>query len=373
MTQKRWAYLGWLGITLTCIVYAPMASEYMFRFYNFANMQLWDRLYAMIVGKQQALGAGSVFAEQHDVYMQSRLPLLVHTSLGGIIILIAASQFSRGLRQRYLKVHRWAGRVLVVLATISMLTAIMYLVRTGPVGTFSGPPFYAQLWALALGTLASVWAGFLAIRLREINLHQCLMAYAFALLLTAPLLRLLWLGFGLAWPDVTQDFLNVAGGTTLGLLAPGGAIVASRVLDSRTQVPIGHRPMPGIGLEVFIGTLALVAAAWLVIHYQNQIGKVDRLLMTLILAFSAVLATFSMLAMSARQQGKVLATEEWRIHSLALLCCLPLYAVMWAAYAVFFTPVESFYSAALTSPAAAMSAGFFLVLWRRWQPASVAG
>ncbi|MGQ0622948.1 MAG: DUF2306 domain-containing protein [Panacagrimonas sp.] len=370
MTQQRWAYTGWLGITLICVFYAPMASEYIFRFYDFGSLRLWDRFYAMVVGEGQALGPGSAVVEQHDVYMQSRLPLLVHTGLGGILILLGAFQFSRGVRQRYPKAHRWAGRILVGLATISMFTAITYLIRTGPAGTFSGPAFHAQLWALAIGTLASVWAGFVAIRRREIELHQCLMAYAFALLLTAPLLRVLWLVLGLMWPDVTQEFLNVAGGTILGLLAPGGAIVASRVLDSRAQTPTTGRPMPETWLEVSIGVLALLSAAWLAIRFQKQIGEMDRLVITVILSIGAGIGMLSVMKIRARQQGKVLAAEEWRIHALALQGCLPLYALMWAAYAVWFTPEASFYSAALTAPALAMSAGFFLVLWRRWEPKS---
>lgn len=365
MTQQRWSQFGWLGITLICVIYAPMASEYMLRFFDLAGLQWWDRLYAAIVGEQQALGPGSVFFEQRDAYLHSRLPLLVHTSLGGVILLLAASQFAGGFRQRHLAVHRWIGRALLGLTTIAMLSAMIYLLRTGPAATFSGPAFHIQLWALSVGTIAAIWAGFIAIRRHEIDLHRCLMAYAFALLLTAPLLRVLWLVLGLMWPDVTQEYLNIASGAILGLLAPGGAIVASRVLDSRVRTATGHRPMPGRVLEGSIGVLALMSLALLAIRYQDHVGKVDRLLMTLLLSYGLLVTALSGLAVTARQKGLALAAEEWRIHHLAALGCLPLYALMWSGYALMFTEAEAFYAAALTAPAAALTAGLVLVIWRR--------
>ena len=371
MNNNIGRFSGWLIITLICVAYAPVAGEYMLRFFDVPSLELWDRFYALVVGEQQALGAGSVRVVQHGVYEASRWPMLVHTALGGLVILLVASQFARPLRQRFPGVHRRVGRLVMPMGTVSMLAAGVYLVKTGPQATFSGPAFYAQLWALTVFTLVALWLGFVAIRRREILLHQCLMIYAFALLLTAPLLRVGWLGLGLIWPDVTQEYLNVAAGIILGFVAPGGAVVVAMLTALRRPLSgVPHSALQdqaGSRAAWLSGLLSLVSLCLLAVFYQRYLGHADRILTTAMMTGALTFATFGVLALVARRRGLVLEAQEWRIHSNAVLASLPLGIGLWSMFVAFFTPPQAFYAMTLTAPAVAISSGFALVLWRRWR------
>ncbi|WP_372779887.1 DUF2306 domain-containing protein [Litorivivens sp.] len=362
-------FLGWLILALVCMIYAPVAAEYMLRFFDVPSLELWDRLYASVVGNQQALGPGSVRVVQHDVYTESRWAMLIHTVLGSVVLLLVASQFVRPLRQHYPAVHRWVGRSVIALGTVSMVAAACYLVKTGAQATFSGPAFYAQLWALTIFTLVALWMGFVAILLREIQLHQCLMIYAFALFLTAPLLRVAWLGLGLIWPDVTQEYLNVAAGIILGFLAPGGAAVAgmSTALTSGNPARKPTLFLPGLGFELTAGLVAIVSGGVLYQLHTLYIGPVDRILITATVTATLVLAIFAARVLTSYRRGDLQAAEEWRIHTVAVLGSLPIGLLLWGGYAVFFTPAHAFYAMTLTGPAVSISSGYGFVLWRRWQ------
>ncbi|MBH9879409.1 DUF2306 domain-containing protein, partial [Clostridioides difficile] len=91
-------------------------------------------------------------------------------------------------------VHRWVGRAYLAFMSVSMLTAIIFLVAAPYVGHFIGRAFDLQLWALALGTLGSAWYALYAIRNRDMTTHRAWMTYSIALMMTAPLLRVLWIG-----------------------------------------------------------------------------------------------------------------------------------------------------------------------------------
>jgi len=110
--------------------------------------------------------------------------------------------------------------------TISMVTALIFLYATPPAEHFIGPAFETQLRALAVGTLASAWYAVYAIRNRDVISHRAWMTYSIAFMLTAPLLRFIWIGIQPLVPQ--HDLLtNIGvGSLILGVVAPGGAAVA---------------------------------------------------------------------------------------------------------------------------------------------------
>ncbi len=61
-------------------------------------------------------------------------------------------------------------------------------------------------------------------------MHRVSMVYAFALLRTAPFLRLLYLVLGAVWPDSTQEVTNLAGAAILGVWTPLAVALASRTM-----------------------------------------------------------------------------------------------------------------------------------------------
>lgn len=363
MTKQRLSSLGWLATATVVLLYVPMAAEYMLRWFG-GGPQLWEHAYAGVVGDQHASGAGSIIQEQGAAYGSHRWVLLMHTALGAVAIALSVFQISARSRRR-LVVHRWAGRVQVALVLVSMPAAMAFLVLVGPDGTFDGPAFHLQLWALAIGTLGGTLLGLAAIRGGQQPMHRVFMVYAFALLCTAPFLRLLYLVLGAAWPSSTQEVTNLAGGAILGVWTPLGVILASRTM------PVSSRrdhltPLPGRRLDRQLTTLAALTAFGLGAAYLRAFDGVDRITLTGLVAYLLGLAV------TARNQGRSegIAAEEWRIHHLAMLAALPVTAVLWGLYAAAFTADEAFYGALLTGPPLALTGGVFLAVWRRRLPSA---
>ncbi|RJS45008.1 DUF2306 domain-containing protein [Nocardioides cavernaquae] len=364
--QKRLATIGWFAVAATVLLYAPMAAEFMARFFG-GGPQLWDHAFTAVVGSDRATGPGSIHFEQHDVYERYRWVLLTHTALAAIAISLAVFQFTARSRVR-LGVHRWIGRAQVTLTLVAMGGAMTYLVVVGPHRTYDGPAFYLQLWALAIATALATALGWLAIRRGHQASHRILMAFAFALLCTAPFLRVLYMLFGLAWPDASQEVTNLAGGAVEAVWAPMAAVLASRMVPAaRKREHLA--PLPGRWLDRVALGLGAVGLTALVAAYVDVFDGVDRVTITAAVAIGlGILLT----QLNLRAASDPVAHEEWRIHAVGMLAGIPTTLALWGSYTLVFTTEESFYGALLTGPAVPLSLGLLLIAWRRRRPARIA-
>ncbi|WP_182376752.1 DUF2306 domain-containing protein [Nocardioides sp. WS12] len=362
--RKRASLLGWGAITALAVLYGPMAIEYMWRFFNPDAPQLWNHTFGAIVDHDEVYGPGSIHAEKAVDYSENRYVLLLHTSAGGIAIVLFAAQFSARVR-RNLARHRAIGRSAIAIALIGMVGAMGYLLAVGPEGIFDGPGFYLQLWALALGTTIGVTLGLAAAVKRQIAMHQALMAYAFALLLTAPLLRVGYLLLGNLWPETTQLETNLAGAAFLATWAPLGAFLAARALDTRQRRTSAIGPLPGRALDIGVLAAAVVATAVLAGRYAAAFDGLDRVTTTGLIGAAAGIAIAVTNHVAARRAGNSLAAEEWRVIGLSLLAGAPTGVVLWALYDLPFTTYDAYVGMLLTAPALALSVGFLVVVWRR--------
>ena len=175
-------------------LYLPLALNYTWPLFGTGVPRWQDDVNTAINGRGYALGDGSVDAVRHQAYAEHRVVLLVHTTLGALALTLAMFQFSARIRERWPAVHRWNGRSYLALMTVSMLTALIFLYVTPPARHFIGPAFETQLRGLAVGTLASAWYALYAIRKRDMVSHRAWMTYSIAFMLTAPLLRFIWIG-----------------------------------------------------------------------------------------------------------------------------------------------------------------------------------
>ena len=352
---------------MICVVYGPMAIEYTWRLFDPDAPQLWNRTFSAAVGHDQALGAGSIHADKQQEYVDNRVTMLLHTSVGGLAIVIFAAQFSARFR-RNLRRHRILGRVGAGLALTGMVFAAAYLLAVGPAGTFDGPAFYVQLWALAGGTAEATVLGLWAAVRRQIAMHQSLMSLAFALLLTAPLLRVEYLLLGLAWPDATQLETNPAGAAVLATWAPLGAILASRSLAGSDRRRSALRPLPGPALELAVGAIALGSVPVLVSLHAAAFDGVSRITTTGLAALAVGWALIVINRVASHRAGRAVAAEEWRIHSLTTTLSLPTLLAYWLVLDVPFSRAESFYGALLVASATTLTLGLLVVIWRRRRP-----
>lgn len=101
----------------------------------------------------------------------------LHALLGGIFLTLAPLQFSSRIRNRYLRFHRWSGRVLVLVALPVGLSGLL-LAALFPYGGLAAAS--AAFVAGALFLVALIRA-FIAIRRRDVARHRKWMIRMFSI------------------------------------------------------------------------------------------------------------------------------------------------------------------------------------------------
>ena len=113
----------------------------------------------------------------------------IHVISGGIYLLLAPFQFVAGIRTRWIKYHRYAGRALVIIGVFVGLSAVFIAI----VIPFSGwiesviNGFFGVLFLVALVK------SFLMVRSKNIDLHREWMIRAFAIGLGIATMRLIFI------------------------------------------------------------------------------------------------------------------------------------------------------------------------------------
>ncbi len=110
-----------------------------------------------------------------------------HISFGGIALLTGWSQFIKKLRAKRLNLHRNLGKVYVVSALISGLCGI-YL------GFFATGDIVPSIGFICLGViwLFTTLRAYVAVKKKDLSLHQGMMVYSYAACFAAVTLRI-WL------------------------------------------------------------------------------------------------------------------------------------------------------------------------------------
>ncbi len=121
------------------------------------------------------------------------IAFVLHTSFGGLALLIGPWQFISPLRGRCPGLHRWLGRAYVAACLISGLTAYSVALHT-----FAGPIAATGFLAMATAWNFTTSMGLAQIRRRQYLAHRQWMIRSYGLALSAVLLRLyllipLWL------------------------------------------------------------------------------------------------------------------------------------------------------------------------------------
>lgn len=296
---------------IVAALYLPLAVNYTWPLFGSGAPRWQDDVNTTINGAGYALGDGSVDAVRHAAYAQYRVVLVVHTTLGALALILAMFQFSARIRQRRPAVHRWTGRAYLTLMTISMLTALIFLYLTPPAEHFIGPAFETQLRGLAVGTLASAWYAVYAIRKRDMVTHRAWMTYSIAFMLTAPLLRFIWIGIQPLIPQ--HDLLtNIGvGSLILGVVAPGGAAVAFMAAQQPRpdEVPT-TTPAWNYGAAVGLAAVGSLAYAGLTSRLPEPIPHSLVAFHLVPVWISVALAAASVIR--ARSRGNTARERQWR-------------------------------------------------------------
>ncbi|HKO96529.1 MAG TPA: DUF2306 domain-containing protein [Pyrinomonadaceae bacterium] len=148
------------------------------------------------------LAAGPPLAKRFAQYIT---PLLFHAGGGIVALSLGPWGFWNGLRNRYLRLHRWMGRIYLLAVLVGSIAGL-YLAATafGGLPTRIGFGMLGALWLIS-GVMA-----YLHIRRGNVQIHRQWMIRNYALTFSAVMLRL-WLPlfFSLGY-EFTEAYTTVA-------------------------------------------------------------------------------------------------------------------------------------------------------------------
>lgn len=314
-TQRRVAAIA---VAAVCVGYAPIAMTELWPYAHPGAPAFGEWLLSHVVSPRYVAEA---FATRIGPYGRSLAPMVVHSVLGGLLMVLGPIQVLSAVRRRT-RLHRATGVVFALTVYASMAGAALYLMRTAPRDAFSGPAFWIVLATILVGTVLSVTFGIFAAVGRFPDLHQRWMLLCYGFLMTAPLLRIEWGALPRLLPGLSMADINRVAIMHLGSVVAFGALAVSRTMDRRVTVSgvIGSWvPMPVLGVAHLAGAVAL---AWIIRSYLGWGADGLRLLLAYLVPYSATYVIMLARARRASREGRIWAREEWRLH-LAGLCLAP--------------------------------------------------
>ncbi|MEV6204252.1 DUF2306 domain-containing protein [Streptomyces sp. NPDC051771] len=323
-TSTRRGRVAVVALTAVCLAYAPIAFTELWPYARPGAPAVGEWLLARAVSPEFVADA---VRDRLGPYGRSLVPLIVHSVLGGLLMLLGPVQLLSAVRRR-IRLHRALGVVFAATVYVSMAGAAVYLVRTPPERAFSGAAFWIVLAVILVGTVGSVTFGILAAYQGFPDLHQRWLLLCYGFLMTAPLLRVEWSLLPAFYPGLSLQDVNRVAIMHLGALVSFGALLATRALDRRTSVPglTGTwAPGPVMVLAHLAGAAGLAA---LVPAFLDQGTAGRRLLLAYLVPYAVVYAVLAARAAGARRAGNGWAREEWRLHLAALLLAPAFSAVM---------------------------------------------
>ncbi|MFB6833319.1 DUF2306 domain-containing protein [Streptomyces hydrogenans] len=323
-TSTRRGRVAVVALTAVCLAYAPIAFTELWPYADPGAPAPGEWLLGRTVSPEFVAEA---VRDRMGPYERSLVPLIVHSVLGGLLMLLGPVQLLTAVRRR-VRLHRTLGVVFAATVYVSMAGAAVYLVRTPPERAFSGAAFWIVLAVILVGTVGSVTFGVLAAYRGFPDLHQRWLLLCYGFLMTAPLLRLEWGFLPTLYPGLSIQDVNRVAIMHLGALVSFGALLATRALDRRTSVPglTGTwAPGPVMVLAHLAGAAGLAA---LVPGFLGQGAEGRRLLVAYLVPYAVTYAVLAARAAGARRAGNGWAREEWRLHLAALLLAPAFSAVM---------------------------------------------
>ncbi|WP_435971358.1 DUF2306 domain-containing protein [Streptomyces sp. Qhu_M48] len=322
-TSTRWGRASAVAVTVVCLLYAPIAMTGLWPYARPGAPAVGEWLLGRSVSPEFVADA---VRDRMGPYGRSLVPLIVHSVLGGLLMVLGPVQLLSAVRRR-VRLHRTAGTVFAVTVYVSMAGAALYLLRTPPAEAFSGAAFWIVLATILVGTVGSVTFGVLAAVRGFPDLHQRWMLLCYGFLMTAPLLRLEWGALPWLYAGLSLQEINRVAIMHLGALVAFGALLASRALDRRAAVP-GLTGTWAPGPVLVAAHLAGAAGlAWTVYAFLGQGAQGRRLLVAFLVPYVLTYAVVAARAANARRRGAPWAREEWRLH-LAAQCLAPAFSAV---------------------------------------------
>ncbi|WP_207006837.1 DUF2306 domain-containing protein [Nocardioides aromaticivorans] len=354
--------VGFWVVALVAVGYFPLAFTYFWHYFVPGAPMLQDELQGAVVGHDFAFGHGSVAQLRAEDYAANRVVMLVHTTTGAIALALAMVQFSPRLRARRPAVHRWTGRVYLVLMTTSMLAAYAFLLSADEIDYFGGTAFDLQLWGLATTTTLSAVMAFVAIRRRDVAGHRAWIMLNLSFMLTAPLLRVLWVALGRLDGDLELFMSLDVGSSTLGVIAPGAGAVAVML----TQRPGARTAVAPSAVRQYVAVVVLSAAGslWLL----DLFGRLPEGAPTSMVWAGHLVPAWCLLAVClagaarAGRDGRGRREQRWRWLAWGAAGATPATALSVVAASAVYGTVDGFLAGQMMGAAGPILLAFVLVV-----------
>ncbi|MFE0464792.1 DUF2306 domain-containing protein [Kitasatospora sp. NPDC058965] len=310
----RWPRVAAVAVVAVCLAYAPIAATELWSYADPGAPAPGQWLLARAVDPPYVAQA---LATRIGPYRHSLAAMVVHSVLGGALMVLGPVQLLSALRRRP-RLHRATGVVFAVTVYASMAAAGVYLARTAPADAFGGAAFWIVLATILVGTVLSTTFGVLAAATRFPDLHQRWLLLCYGYLMTAPLLRLEWGALPVLLPGLPMAEVNRVALMHLGSLVVLGALLASRALDRRATVAGVQGSWVPRPVLVGTGLLGLLALALIADRMLGLGATGRRLLLAYLLPYLACYALLLVRRHRDTAAGRPWAREEWGLHLAAL-------------------------------------------------------
>ncbi|MBR7837657.1 DUF2306 domain-containing protein [Actinospica durhamensis] len=326
LRRARWGRAALIATVTVCVGYAPIAMTELWPYASPGAPAIGRRLLADAVSPQYVAQA---LATRLTPYQRSLIPLIVHSVLGGMLMLLGPLQLLTALRRRR-RLHRALGVVFAAAVYACMAAAAVYLARTPPAQAFSGAAFWVALAAILVGTVLSVTFGILAAVARMPDVHQRWMLLCFGFLMSAPLLRLEWGALPMLYPGLPMASINEIAIMHLGSVCAFGGLLAARTIDRRPTVRGVEGTWVPTSALVAVHVAGAAALVWISRAYLGWGVDGTRRLTWYLIPFAVTWAIMTYGQVRAGRTGRTWAREEWRVQQ-AFLCLAPLLSLVVAA------------------------------------------
>ncbi|MFI0926582.1 DUF2306 domain-containing protein [Streptomyces sp. NPDC021012] len=317
--RGRWGRAAALAVTVVCLAYAPIAMTELWPYARPGAPAPGEWLLGRSVSPEFVAEA---VRDRAGPYGRSLVPLIAHSVLGGLLMLLGPVQLLSAVRRR-VRLHRTTGTVFAVTVYVSMAGAALYLVRTPPAEAFSGAAFWIVLATVLAGTVGSVTFGVLAAVRGFPDLHQRWLLLCYGFLMTAPLLRLEWGLLPSLYPGLDLFDINRVALMHLGALVSSGALLASRALDRRATVPGLTGTWSPLPVRIAAHLAGAAGLVWITAAFLDEGTAGRRLLLAYLVPYAV---TYAVIAVRAARSA-AWPREEWSLH-LTALCLAPAFSAV---------------------------------------------
>ncbi|MER5642781.1 DUF2306 domain-containing protein [Kitasatospora sp. NPDC002227] len=313
-SRARWTRRAAIAVGVLCIGYAPIAMTDIWPYAHPDAPAIGQWMLARTVSARYVAEA---LATRTGPYAHSFAALAVHTVLGGLLMLLGPAQLLTAVRRR-LRLHRALGVLYAATVFVSMAAAGVYLARTAPRDAFGGEAFWIVLATILVGTVLSTVFGVVAAVGRQGAVHQRWMLLCYGYLMTAPLLRLEWGALPVLFPGQSMMAINRIALTHLGSVVAFGALVGSRALDRRRNVPGVSGSWAPLPVLVVCQLAGLGALGWLAAAMLRAGTEGRNQLIGYLVPYALCGAAMAWRRSVAGREGRSWAREEWSLHLAAM-------------------------------------------------------